>query len=81
VGRLVKRKGVAWFAAQVMPKLPKEYVYLVAGEGPERGLIESVIAGIILKNACSYWARYPMKSATSFTIFRTFLLCPILPFK
>lgn len=35
VGRLVKRKGVAWFVSQVMPRLDKSYCYLVVGNGPE----------------------------------------------
>lgn len=43
VGRLVKRKGVEWFVKSVMPGLPGEYVYLVAGEGPERASIQSGI--------------------------------------
>ena len=36
VGRLVPRKGVAWFVANVMPLLPDDVLYLVAGEGPDR---------------------------------------------
>ncbi len=43
LGRLVKRKGVAWFVEQVMPKLPEEYVYLVAGAGPEKDPIKEII--------------------------------------
>jgi len=44
LGHLVRRKGVAWFVAHVMPGLPDEYVYVIAGEGPERRSIEKVIA-------------------------------------
>jgi phosphatidylinositol alpha-1,6-mannosyltransferase len=44
VGRLVPRKGVAWFVDNVMPLLPADVVYLIAGEGPERPRIEAVIA-------------------------------------
>lgn len=40
VGRLVQRKGVAWFLRDVMTLLPEDVVYLVAGEGPERAAIE-----------------------------------------
>ena len=43
VGRLVKRKGVAWFVASVMPKLPEEVIYLVVGEGADRSAIEHAI--------------------------------------
>lgn len=35
VGRLVKRKGHAWFIKNVFPKLPADYLYVIAGSGPE----------------------------------------------
>lgn len=35
VGRQVKRKGFAWFVRDVMPLLPKDVHYWLAGEGPE----------------------------------------------
>lgn len=35
VGRLVKRKGVVWFIEEVMPKLKKNFIYLISGEGSE----------------------------------------------
>lgn len=35
VGRLVRRKGVAWFVRNVLPKLPG-VLYAVVGVGPER---------------------------------------------
>lgn len=44
VGRLVPRKGVAWFVDSVMPLLPEDVVYLIAGEGPDRGRIEAAVA-------------------------------------
>lgn len=43
VGRLVPRKGVAWFVANVMPLLPNDVVYLIVGDGPERSKIASLI--------------------------------------
>lgn len=43
VGRLVKRKGVAWFVRNVLPKLP-DVLYLVVGIGPEREEIERAAA-------------------------------------
>jgi glycosyltransferase involved in cell wall biosynthesis len=43
VGRLVRRKGVAWFIENVMPKLSNEYVYVVAGDGPEKVNIQQKI--------------------------------------
>lgn len=44
VGRLVARKGAAWFVANVMPLLPNDVLYLIAGEGPEREAIADAIA-------------------------------------
>jgi glycosyltransferase involved in cell wall biosynthesis len=43
VGRLVRRKGHAWFISEVLTKLPPEYVYLVAGTGPELDSIARLV--------------------------------------
>jgi glycosyltransferase involved in cell wall biosynthesis len=43
LGRLVRRKGVAWFVSQVLPRTGGNWVYLVAGEGPARARIEAAI--------------------------------------
>lgn len=37
VGRLIKRKGTAWFAKEALPQLPEGAVYVVIGEGKEAG--------------------------------------------
>jgi glycosyltransferase involved in cell wall biosynthesis len=53
VGRLVPRKGVAWFISEVLPGLAAQYpdlVYLVAGTGSEQANIETAIAESRLKN-------------------------------
>ena len=42
-GRLVKRKGVEWFVSNVMPKLNKNYIYLVSGDGEEEENIENAL--------------------------------------
>lgn len=49
VGRLVKRKGHSWFIEHVMKDLPSHYVYLIAGDGPERNIIMDIIrqAGLV----------------------------------
>jgi len=39
VGRLIRRKGAAWFVREVMPRLSADCVYGVAGDGPEREAI------------------------------------------
>ena len=43
LGRLVERKGVAWFIEHVLPKLDSSLTYLVAGNGPERENIAAAI--------------------------------------
>jgi len=40
LGRLAKRKGVAWFINNVLPKLDKDIIYIVAGEGADKKAIE-----------------------------------------
>ena len=50
LGHLVKRKGARWFVSRVMPELPEEYLYLVAGEGPERDAIEKAVMDYDLKH-------------------------------
>lgn len=42
-GRLAKRKGVAWFIANVMPKLAENFLYVVVGAGPDKENIEQAI--------------------------------------
>src|SRR3989344_50324 len=49
-GRLVKRKGVAWFVDAVMPKLGKNYVYFVAGDGEMKEEIKKAIVKRKLNN-------------------------------
>lgn len=41
-GRLAKRKGVAWFIKNVLPKLPEDVIYVVAGDGGDRKNIEMI---------------------------------------
>jgi phosphatidylinositol alpha-1,6-mannosyltransferase len=43
VGRLAKRKGVAWFIGTVLPKLPDNVHYVVIGEGTEQAAIKKAI--------------------------------------
>lgn len=42
-GRLARRKGVAWFVENVLPELPQNVSYVVAGDGPDRKNIEAAI--------------------------------------
>lgn len=43
VGRHQERKGFAWFTDHVMPRLPKDVVYLITGEGPMTPRIQDAI--------------------------------------
>jgi phosphatidylinositol alpha-1,6-mannosyltransferase len=44
VGRLVKRKGHSMFVREYMPRLKSRFVYAIAGDGPDRAAIESVVS-------------------------------------
>jgi glycosyltransferase involved in cell wall biosynthesis len=44
VGRLVERKGAAWFAGEILPLLPADTVYVVIGEGPQHDAIVAAAA-------------------------------------
>lgn len=44
VGRLVRRKGVAFFIREVMPRLPDDFIYLVVGEGVEAANTRAAVA-------------------------------------
>jgi phosphatidylinositol alpha-1,6-mannosyltransferase len=43
VGRQVERKGTAWFVDQVMPRLPADVHYWVAGDGPQLPAIRAAV--------------------------------------
>lgn len=42
-GRLVRRKGHAWFIREVLPRLPDNFLYVIAGAGPEAADISRAI--------------------------------------
>jgi len=50
VGRLVKRKGVAWFVDNVLPELSEDFLYFIIGDGPEYEKIERLIRANHLSN-------------------------------
>jgi glycosyltransferase involved in cell wall biosynthesis len=45
VGRLVERKGGAWFLEQVVPRLPATVHVVVGGDGPARDAVARAAAG------------------------------------
>lgn len=49
-GRLAKRKGVAWFIPNVIPKLSEEFIYIIAGSGPDKKNIEDAIKNNKMEN-------------------------------
>jgi len=59
VGRQVKRKGTAWFVDAVMPRLPDDVHYWVAGDGPECDTIEAAIARHGLSSRVRLLGRIP----------------------
>ena len=44
VGRLVRRKGVAWLVENVMPILPPEVIFLIGGSGNQESVIKEKIS-------------------------------------
>ncbi|MEF3692382.1 MAG: glycosyltransferase family 4 protein [Candidatus Moraniibacteriota bacterium] len=49
-GRLARRKGVAWFVRNVMPQLAEDFIYVVAGNGPDKENILSAVKEKKLEN-------------------------------
>lgn len=50
-GRPVPRKGFSWFASQVLPKLPDNVVYLIAGPKSEQGLALRFLRAVLPESA------------------------------
>lgn len=44
LGRLVRRKGIAWFIEEVVPRLDADTTYIIAGDGRDRASIREAIA-------------------------------------
>jgi glycosyltransferase involved in cell wall biosynthesis len=66
-GRLVKRKGVAWFIREALPGVAKQngdVLYLVAGEGGERPAIERAIASAGMEDHVRLLGRVSDKART-----------------
>ena len=59
VGRQVERKGFAWFAREVMPLLPDDVYYWLAGDGPEGENIEAAARRHGLGNRVRQLGRIP----------------------
>lgn len=69
VGRLVERKGVAWFAENVMPQLIERWpklVYAVVGDGENREKIERIIQRKKLTSHVRLLGRLPDEAMPTF---------------
>ena len=51
VGRLVERKGHAWFVREYMPRLTNRFMYVIAGTGPDREAIERSVRELGLEES------------------------------
>jgi phosphatidylinositol alpha-1,6-mannosyltransferase len=59
VGRQVRRKGTAWFVDAVMPLLPDDVHYWIAGDGPQSSAIRDAIERYDLYPRVRYLGRVP----------------------
>lgn len=59
VGRLVRRKGIAWFVTHVLPGLPDEALLIVIGEGPEAEPIRAAAASAGVADRVRLLGRVP----------------------
>jgi phosphatidylinositol alpha-1,6-mannosyltransferase len=59
VGRMVKRKGHAWFVDAVMPRLDPSIVYVILGDGPERETVRRAVESHGLGNRVVLLGRQP----------------------
>ena len=79
VGRLVKRKGFVWFIDQVMPQLPSNVHYRVAGVGPEENVIREAIALRGLEDRVHLLGRCSDEELTKLYSKSDLLIMPNLP--
>lgn len=59
VGRLTKRKGVAWFIENVLPKLSDSTHYVIIGDGAERHVIQEAASKKQLRDRVHLLGRLP----------------------
>ncbi len=58
VARLVRRKGLAWFVGEVLPKLPDAHL-LILGDGPERAAIEQAASRAGVRDRVTFGGAVP----------------------
>lgn len=82
VGRLVSRKGVAWFIEHVFPSLLRgdpELRYVVIGRGPEEVHIRHLIHRLELDGSVSLWTDVSDEVRASFLDAATVCVVPNIP--
>jgi len=84
VGRLVKRKGVAPFIAQMLPQIIQAHPdvhYLVVGEGPERSSIEAQVRASGLGDKVSVLGRVDSRTLRTIYHLSDIFVMPNIPVK
>lgn len=82
VGRLIPRKGVAWFARSVLPALAEtrpDLFYVVAGEGPEKAAIRRIIREAGLENHAALLGRVSDDRLLDLYAIATLFVMPNVP--
>ncbi len=79
VGRLVERKGFAWFVDHVMPLLPQSVHYWIAGSGPQVKAIEDATFRQGLSDRVRLLGRLDDASVTQLYRSADLLIVPNIP--
>ena len=79
VGRLVKRKGIAWFVDRVMPQLPSTIHYRIVGMGPEEKAIQEAITSHGLEGRVHLYGRASEEELVKLYGESDLLIMPNLP--
>jgi len=54
LGRIVKRKGLAWFIDKVMPQIPRQAVLVIGSSGPDLARVKKAVADQDLESRVSF---------------------------
>jgi len=76
VGRLVPRKGVAWFVSHVMPQLDRGYGYIIAGGGPDFQAVQSLIQNRGLADRVALLGKVPNATRQRLMAFADLFIMP-----
>ena len=82
VGRLVRRKGVAWFIEHVFPSLLRDdpaLRYVVVGRGPEEAHIRHLIHRLKLDDSVSLWTDVSDEAHTALLDAAAVFVAPNIP--